>query len=243
MGNHYITLILGIVLAGLLTGFTPTEPQGNVATDLPLPTYQEPVTAFSDHRFLPGDLELAGEQFWNPRTKSYMTDEQIRVMLLAYEIGEAAGGYGELMQAIVLQESIAALLPLVADTRRPPMGRSYGVAMVKPIAAQEVFNRYPELNAFRDNAALIYALKHDHRFNLQVAVRYWQWIEARTQTLEEGLVAYNLGLQGSRGVDNPADYRYTEGIRANWEEVVRPFNQAIRPIGYRIPTLVLAGLD
>lgn len=232
------TFLIGIILVGLIAGMGTANSLAfsedtQVTVALTLPDQAMATLNPDDPVFLPSDLQLAGEQFWNVRTHSYMTDRQIRIMLLAYEVGDRFGGYGEVLQAIVLQESIASLLPLVADMSKPPMGRSYGVAMVKPIAAAGVFRFHPELDRGLEGDALVQALRYDHEYNLQIAVRYLDWLVGRTDSLEEALVAYNLGYAGSRHLENYAEYRYTQGVLANWNKVVTPFNQQIRPIGYR----------
>ncbi len=166
--------------------------------------------------------------FWNTLTKSWMTQEQIDLMKLAYRIGFADGGeeHAELVQAVLLQETIAGHLGRIGHMSAPVGKRSYGVMQVKVSAARDVLRKFPdEFGRFRSDEELIARLLTDDEFNIRMGSKFLLRLRPHIETTEQLLVAYNIGLSASRKVEEAEKFKYTRRTRRNLERVVRPFNR------------------
>jgi hypothetical protein len=164
--------------------------------------------------------------FWNPLSKSWLTAEQMKLLQLAYEIGFEDGGHqhAELLQAILMQETVAGQLGRMGHMTAPVGKRSYGVMQVKVAAARDVLGRYSDLGRFRADEELIAALLSDDEFNIHIASKFLLQLGSRVRTTERSLVAYNIGLTASRAIPDPLSFKYVVSTKTNLEEVVRPFN-------------------
>jgi len=176
--------------------------------------------------------------FWNPLSKSWLTAEQMGLLQLAYEIGFEDGGHqhAELLQAILMQETVAGLMGRMGHMTAPVGKRSYGVMQVKVSAARDVLNQYSEFGEFRADEELIVALLSDDEFNIRIASKFLLQIESRVRTTEKSLVAYNIGLTASRTIPDPNSFKYVVHARTNLEEIVRPFNQRFGGETIRVAT-------
>lgn len=184
-------------------------------------------------------LEKSGEKdglFWNPLSKTWLTTEQMELLQLAYEIGFEDGGHqhAELVQAILMQETIAGQLGRMGHMTAPVGKRSYGVMQVKVSAARDVLNEYSELGEFRADEELIVALLSNDEFNIRIASKFLLQLGGRSRTMDKSLVAYNIGLSASHSVDDPQSFKYVLGARSYLEEVVRPFNHRFGDAGLRV---------
>ncbi len=194
-----------------------------------------PTTQFSqapqgqtDHGVIVRNEEEDAALFWNSLTKSWLTDEQIELLKMAYEIGMADGGreHAELVQAVMLQETIAGHLGRIGHMTAPVGKRSYGIMQVKVVAARDVLKKFPdEFDHFRADEELIARLLMDDEFNIRVGSKFLMHLRPRTQSTEQLLVAYNIGLRASRKVKQAGQFKYTQRTQRNLQRVVRPFNQ------------------
>lgn len=175
------------------------------------------------------DDPVAGRLFWNPLTKSWLTDEQAMLMQTAYEIGLADGGleHAELLQAVLLQETIAGQLGRIGHMTAPVGKRSYGVMQVKVSAARDVLRHYKQFGRFRSDEELIVALMSDDVFNMRIASRFLLYLKEKTASEDAALVAYNIGLRASRKIGKPEKFKYVVRTRRNLSEVVQHFNRTL----------------
>ncbi len=171
--------------------------------------------------------QLENQLFWNPLTKSWLTDEQAQLLNSAYEIGFADGGreHAEMLQAVLLQETIAGQLGRIGHMTARVGKRSYGVMQVKVSAARDVLKRNKEFGRFRSDEELIVALMTDDAFNIQIASKLLQYLTGKTKSAEAALVAYNIGLRASRKISEPDAFKYVVRTKRNLTEVVQHFNQ------------------
>ncbi len=192
-----------------------------------------PLLAASDHLADARGLTPHGGEdetplFWNGLTKSWLTDEQISLLKLAYEIGLADGGreHAELVQAVMLQETIAGHLGRIGHMTAPVGKRSYGIMQVKVTAARDVLRKFPdEFDRFRADEELIARLLMDDEFNIRMGSKFLMHLRPHTQSTEQLLVAYNIGLRASRKVEQADQFKYTLRTQRNLHRVVKPFNQ------------------
>ena len=162
--------------------------------------------------------------FFNERSRSWLTPDQLSILNLAYSIGQK-DNQGELLQSIVMQESHAGALQLVGHKSQAVGKRSYGIAQIKVSAATDVLKRHPDLGFFNSDEELISKLLADNTFNLTVASKFLLILKQNSKSEAQAIVAYNLGLHGSLHVRNHQEYRYAKGVYANLYQVVRPFNK------------------
>lgn len=164
--------------------------------------------------------------FWNPLAKGWLTSEQMGLLKLAYEIGFEDGGHehAELVQAILMQETIAGLLGRMGHMTAPVGKRSYGVMQVKVTAARDVLNEFSTFGQFRADEELIAKLLSDDEFNIRIASKFLVQLSNKVGLTERALVAYNIGLRSSRSIDNPKSFEYVVRTKGHLMEVVRPFN-------------------
>lgn len=175
--------------------------------------------------------------FWNDRAKQTLSRDQMALLVLARQIGDE-DDVGELLQGIILNETNAGRWKtLVGDTTKPYLRRSFGVAQVKIIAAEQVLAAHPELGRFKSRWQLANRLLTDHEFNLQVASKYLAWLRSFGRELSWIPVAYNMGPTDASKVDRTWSHKYAVKLAANITRVVRPFNQAVAMSG------ALAALD
>ncbi len=169
----------------------------------------------------------AEKTIWNPLAKSWLTEDQVNLLKLAYDIGYQDGGeqYASLLQSTLLQESIAGQLGRVGHRTAPVGKRSYGVMQVKVSAASDVLDEHPQLGLSRTDEELIVRLITDDDFNIRVASKFLLYLREKTSSDAEALVAYNLGLRGSKRFEAHADYHYVKRVNRYFESVVIPFNR------------------
>lgn len=173
-----------------------------------------------------GDQSEA-DMFWNPVTKSWLTDQQQALLKKAYEIGYADGGeaHAELLQSVMMQETSAGLLGRIGHMSAPVGKRSYGVMQVKVSAARDVFQYFGEPSQYRSDEELIAHLMNDDEFNIRVASKFLLMLKEKTRSMDQLLVAYNIGLTGSRSISEAASFKYVVKVKRNLTGVVKPFNQ------------------
>lgn len=177
-----------------------------------------------------------GQLFWNSRTKTWMTDEQMSLMLTAYQVGFEDGGreHAELLQAVLLQETIAGQLGRIGHMTARVGKRSYGVMQVKVSAARDVLRKHKEFGRYRSDESLIVALMTDDELNMRLASKFLLHLKEKTKSSEAALVAYNIGLRASRKIAKPDNFKYVVRSKRNLEQVVLPFNQKFIDPGLQV---------
>ena len=164
--------------------------------------------------------------FWNTLTKAWLSDEQIALLKLAHEIGLADGGpeHARIVQAVLMQETLAGKLGRIGHLTAGVGKRSYGLMQVKVVAARDVLRHYEGFGRFRTDEELIVRLMTDDEFNIRVASKFLRHLGRKTETTEQMLVAYNIGLRASRKVENAAEFKYVRNVASRLEAVIEPFN-------------------
>ena len=188
---------------------------------------------FFDASWLPsrGEFEMAvnnqpEETMWNPLSKSWLTTEQLDLLRMAYTIGYKDGGepQAKLVQAVLLQETIAGQLGRLGHLSAPLGKRSYGVMQIKVVAARDVLHFKPELGKFNTDEQLITRLISDDAFNIRIASAYLAFLRTRMSNDNAALVAYNIGLNAARGVMDAADFKYVQSVKRYLAQVVKQYN-------------------
>ncbi len=188
---------------------------------------------FFDTSWLPsrGDFERVSnnkpeEGLWNPLGKNWFSPEQLELLGMAYNIGEADGGqtHAKLVQAVLLQETIAGQLGRLGHLSAPLGKRSYGVMQVKVAAARDVLRRKPQLGYFRTDEQLITRLITDDEFNIRIASAYLKYLRRYMGSDHQALVAYNIGLNAARRVMDPSDFKYVQNVERYLAVVVQRYN-------------------
>ena len=164
---------------------------------------------------------------WNPLAKSWLTEEQVNLLKLAYDIGSQDGGeqHASLLQSTLLQETIAGQLGRVGHRTAPVGKRSYGVMQVKVSAASDVLDDHPQLGLPPTEEELIVRLMTDDEFNIRVASKYLLYLRDKTSSEAAALVAYNMGLRGSKRFEVHEEVQYVKNINRYFETIVVPFNR------------------
>jgi hypothetical protein len=195
---------------------------------------------YSRANFTAAAAELSRDNglFWNPLAKTWLTPEQMDLLQLAYEVGFEDGGHkhAELLQAILLQETIAGQLGRMGHMTAPVGKRSYGVMQVKVTAARDVLNQYSELGEYHADEEVIAQLLSDDEFNIRVASKFLLQLSTKVKSLDRALVAYNVGLGGSNSVAEPRQFKYVVSARNYLEEIVKPFNHRFGDDTLRLAT-------
>ena len=163
---------------------------------------------------------------WNPLAKSWLTPEQIDLLGLAYAIGYQDGGkaHARLVQAVLMQETIAGLLGRLGHLTAPMGKRSYGVMQVKVVAARDVLRRHPELGTFHTDDQLIARLITDDEFNIRIASAYLKFLRRHKHSDQRALVAYNIGMNAARRVMDAADFKYVRKVERYLAVLVPRYN-------------------
>ena len=164
---------------------------------------------------------------WNPLAKSWLTEEQVGLLKLAYDIGYQDGGeqHASLLQSTLLQETIAGQLGRVGHRAAPVGKRSYGVMQVKVSAATDVLDEHPQLGVSHTDEELIVRLMTDDEFNIRVASKFLLFLRDKTSSDAEALVAYNMGLRASKRFEAHEDFYYVKSVNRYFESIVVPFNR------------------
>ena len=166
------------------------------------------------------------ETMWNPLGKGWLTPEQIDLLGMAYSIGYKDGGeaHARLVQAVLLQETIAGLLGRLGHLSAPLGKRSYGVMQVKVVAARDVLRKHPELGKFHTDDQLIARLMTDDEFNIRVASAYLKFLRKHKRSDQQALVAYNIGMNAARRVMDAADFKYVQRVERYLSVLVPRYN-------------------
>lgn len=190
--------------------------------------------AFFDTSWLP-ELEdfavvasdaVRSARLWNPLSKAWLTSEQLELLSLAYKIGYEDGGasHAKLLQAVLMQETIAGQLGRLGHLSAPLGKRSYGVMQVKVSAARDVLGWKPALGEFDNDEQLIARLITDDEFNIKVGSAYLEYLRKKTDNDHQALVAYNVGPNAAKRIVDPAQYRYVLSVERYLAKIVLPFN-------------------
>jgi len=188
---------------------------------------------FFDTSWLPSRSEFQmvadnqpGETMWNPLGKGWLTPEQIDLLGMAYSIGYQDGGvaHARLVQAVLLQETIAGLLGRLGHLSAPLGKRSYGVMQVKVVAARDVLRLHPELGKFHTDDQLITRLITDDEFNIRVGSAYLKFLRRHKHSDQQALVAYNIGMNAARRVMDAADFKYVQKVERYMAVLVPRYN-------------------
>ncbi len=167
--------------------------------------------------------------FWNSLTKTWLTDEQIQLLTMTYDIGLQNGGeeHARILQGVLLQETIAGQLGRIGHMTAPVGKRSYGVMQVKVTAARDVLKQYPEeFGRYRSDEALIVDLMTNDEFNIRIASKFLLMLEERSDSIEHALVAYNVGYRAANSVPDYNKFKYVVKVKRHLAVVVDPFNKA-----------------
>jgi hypothetical protein len=169
-------------------------------------------------------------EFWNPLAKAWLTRKQLALLDLARKIGLEDGGprQAQLLQAILLQETIAGQLGRIGDLAAPAGKRSYGVMQVKVAAARDVFRWHPELGTLRTDKEIINKLMNDDAFNIKVASLFLKSLRRRAKSEARALLAYNIGMRAALAVEKPDRYKYVKGAHLYLARVVEPLNADVQ---------------
>ena len=200
---------------------------------------------FFDTSWLPGRghyfVRVANNQsddsLWNPLGKFWFTPEQLDLLGMAYTIGYQDGGetHARLVQAVLLQETIAGQLGRLGHLSAPMGKRSYGVMQVKVVAARDVLRMRPQLGSFRTDDQLITRLITDDEFNIRVASAYLKMLRKHEGSDHQALVAYNIGMHAARRVAHAAKFKYVRKVERYLAVVVPSYNDKF-PDGEMIRT-------
>lgn len=163
---------------------------------------------------------------WNPLGKYWFSPEQLELLRMAYAIGYDDGGeaHAKLVQAVLLQETIAGQLGRLGHLSAPFGKRSYGVMQVKVVAARDVLRHKPQYGSFHTDEQLITRLITDDEFNIRVASAYLKFLRRHMGSDHQALVAYNIGLNKARDVMDAADFKYVQNVERYLAEVVQRYN-------------------
>jgi len=189
---------------------------------------------FFDTSWLPskGEFETVAnnqpeETMWNPLNKNWLSAEQLDLLGMAYAVGYKDGGAGHarLLQAVLLQETMAGQLGRLGHLSAPLGKRSYGVMQVKVAAARDVLRRKPQFGYFASDEQLITRLIADDEFNIHIASAYLKYLRRNTESDHQALVAYNIGISAARRVmDTADDFKYVQNVDRYLDEVVARYN-------------------
>jgi hypothetical protein len=188
---------------------------------------------FFDTSWLPsrGNFERVSnrqpeDSLWNPLGKNWFSSEQLALLGMAYNIGDEDGGktHAKLVQAVLLQETIAGQLGRLGHLSAPLGKRSYGVMQVKVAAARDVLRHRPQLGYFRTDEQLITRLITDDEFNIRIASAYLKYLRRYMGSDHQALVAYNIGLNAARRVMDAGDFKYVQNVERYLAIVVQRYN-------------------
>lgn len=176
--------------------------------------------------------------FWNSLTKTWLTEEQISLLTLAYDVGMEDGGeeHARILQGVLLQETIAGLLGRIGHMTAPVGKRSYGVMQVKVTAARDVLKKHQaEFARYRSDEALIVDLMSNDEVNMRMASKFLLMLKERSDSIEHALVAYNVGYRAAKSVPDYDEFKYVVKVKRHLAVVVEPFNRKfIEPTALKI---------
>jgi hypothetical protein len=166
------------------------------------------------------------ETLWDPLTKMWLTEDQVHLLKIAFDIGFADGGieHAKLVQGVLLQETIAGLLGRIGHMTAKVGKRSYGVMQVKVSAARDVLRRHPSLGEFNADEELIAKLILDDMFNIAIASKLLLHLKRKSRNEAQAMMAYNIGLRASRRYDTYDTFKYVRKVKQYFKHVVEPFN-------------------
>lgn len=173
-----------------------------------------------------------------------LTSKQGELLSFAYKVAKEDGNkYPEYYQGLIYQESKAGGIKgyevAGQEFGLKPMERYYGVPQVKLAAAKDVLKKYPALGSFRTDEEIIAKLITDDHWATRVGSKYYL-MRMEGTTPENGLVRYNKGDEGAKGV-NAADNAYAQNVVHHVKTVVRSVNHSAN-IDSPLKNVKVAGL-
>lgn len=165
------------------------------------------------------------------------TDEQERILKLAYNVGNEIG-WPETMQAIVMQETLAGHFGYrIGDLNLPVGRRSYGIAQVKVSTARFVLNNYHELKDqyygdrklrnVADEELIVLLMTNDEACMVIAARNFEMMLKFSKGRWAHAVAAYNQGWGRVREMENPRQFKYVKKITHRIKKQVRPFNKVV----------------
>ena len=163
-----------------------------------------------------------------------LTAKQGELLSYAYKVAKEDGHkHPEYYQGLIYRESRAGGMKgyevAGQEFGLKTMERYYGVAQVKLAAAKDVLRKYPILGVFHTDEEIVAKLITDDHWATRVGSKYLLMV-SKGKTPEEGLVAFNKGEGGAKGVD-PATNDYAQGVVHNAKTVVKSLNAKNPKIG------------
>lgn len=179
-----------------------------------------------DHKILP----VAPESY------KKMTQEQIKLMTLAYQIGTEIGQpqFAEVVQGILMQESHAGAGGRIGGLELAPKNRYFGVTQMKPMAVFDVLQSFPEmlqkyftkpLEQITWNEVKNKLLKDDE-FAIRMAAHYYFKYASQANTVAYAVMSYNAGPGAVKKLRHPQLHPYYVGVK-KYIELARDFNKKL----------------
>lgn len=152
-----------------------------------------------------------------------LTNKQAELLSYAYKVAKEDGHtIPEYYQGVIYEESKAGGIKNYKIGGKPG-NLYYGIPQIKLGSAKEVLKKYPSLGSFDRDDKIISKLMHDDRWSTRVGSKYLLMM-SKGKTPEQGLVAYNKGFSGAKGV-NPLTNRYAKKVLHNTKTVVKLLNE------------------
>jgi len=161
---------------------------------------------------------------------------QTKLMATAYELGmDYNYETREVVEGLLLQESIAGAVDKVGGKHLPVGLRYYGVMQMKVTAVQDVLATHSKFceQFFHksygkiSSEEIIAKLITDDPFTIRMAYAYYDKYRKRSKDVFHAITVYNQGPGGARLVDDPEEFEYTANVIRHIRYNVRPFNKQL----------------
>jgi len=227
-------VIISIFLLNLLTSFYVGLVFQDKFQELRVQEEQEQITLVLKEREEEQRL-IDFKKFPNLRLAGF-NKAQTKLMATAYELGmDYNYETREVVEGLLLQESIAGAVDRVGGKHLPVGLRYYGVMQMKVTAVQDVLATHPKFCAqfFHksygkiSSEEIIAKLITDDPFTIRMAYAYYDKYRKRSKDVYHAITVYNQGPGGARLVDDHEEFEYTANVIRHIRYNVRPFNKQL----------------
>lgn len=160
-------------------------------------------------------------------------DEVTTNLIMAYKIGQQFG-FGETLQAIMLQESSGAS-GQIGNSKAKIANRSYGLMQLQLVTVKDILSRYTELMekyfpgrlfSSLKNKELITLIMKNSEANITIAAYHLRlYMQLVDNNWNRAIAAYNVGIGNVKHIKRAYQFKYVVGVKQKLNDIVKPFNE------------------
>lgn len=162
-----------------------------------------------------------------------LSQDVVRNLILAYQIGKEVVDHPEYIQAIMMQES-RGVSGQIGNKAAEMKKRSYGLMQVQIPSARSILKQHSRVRdlyfpnrsvATVSDVEIERLLLHNDEANVRIAAHHFKRDLAESKgNIDRALASYNLGSGGVKKIKNHSRFPYVVGVKRHLQRTIVPFN-------------------